>query len=490
MGTVSLEGMPFRKEGGMLFHNACNDLLTVRMIDGQRTLYCRTCDQTVPGLEELQKLERKAPTEPVRAPVKAAVAEQPKNPLLREKGGENQDDSGKDEKRVRRGRPRQGEGLDRAAIAAKMLDMVESEGCMKRKDLMDRISREAKCSLTTVDKLLNLIADKLLFVGYEDFDKYGIVESDRRMMYLVVKGRASETAEGQSPEAPAPSRAASAEEPRQARARTSRTRTDEIATEILDAVRSNGGYMKKLELIRKFTLAGVCSEGTVFNRLCALDDKLLVASYMDLEGWGIAHADGMALHNRRAYYVVLKELIPQGQHGSDLDKRILDLVEISGPIRRGTLLEQVVKAENCHQGTAEQLITRLVEASLLVKVRHEDFRKFGIRDSDHRAVYLVTKERASAELHVDGADLDIKMLNLVKLDGHVRCRDILKRIAVQEGCSWPTAKKALNRLTDKSLLVKVSYEDFKKYGIEDSDRRATYYIAMEGHAQSEMSEGG
>lgn len=78
------------------------------------------------------------------------------------------------------------------------------------------------------------------------------------------------------------------------------------------------------------------------------------------------------------------------------------------------------------------------------------------------------------EKQVRDTEFETKILDTLNLWGFVRVNNFIERIRQTTGKSKPTILRALSRLQQSNEIIVVKRKDFKKYSIEDTDKRAIY----------------
>jgi hypothetical protein len=166
-----------------------------------------------------------------------------------------------------------------------------------------------------------------------------------------------------------------------------------------------------------------------------------------------------------------------------LDETILRIVnDHNGCIKLADLKEEINNEEKYPK---LMVINRLRHLKgELLSLTYSDLKKYEIDSSSAsspsgNALYVVKEELIPPEMRADvNVDLGTKILDLVKNRGCIREKPLVDKICDKEKRSESTVHLKLKELEDKSLILKVGYEDLWRYGFSDPDgyRGAVYLI--------------
>jgi len=89
----------------------------------------------------------------------------------------------------------------------------------------------------------------------------------------------------------------------------------------------------------------------------------------------------------------------------DFDSEVKSIIQKTGPIRRRKLINSLIGKHNEERGYSKKSINRkidkMVDLGILKIVKPENFAKFGIKETDGRATYLILKQTSDIKKHLD-----------------------------------------------------------------------------------------
>lgn len=92
-------------------------------------------------------------------------------------------------------------------------------------------------------------------------------------------------------------------------------------------------------------------------------------------------------------------------NGYDFDSEVGLIIQKNGPIRRRNLIESLMKKHKKERGyskkSIERKIDKMADIGILKIVKPENFAKFGIKETDSRATYLILKQTSEIKKHLD-----------------------------------------------------------------------------------------
>ncbi|WP_135609407.1 hypothetical protein [Methanococcoides sp. AM1] len=89
----------------------------------------------------------------------------------------------------------------------------------------------------------------------------------------------------------------------------------------------------------------------------------------------------------------------------DFDSEVKSIIQKTGPIRRRKLIDYLTEKHKQERGYSEKSINRkidkMADLGILKIVKPENFAKFGIKETDARATYLILKQTSDIKKHLD-----------------------------------------------------------------------------------------